>query len=50
MAGLPVVPWPGMAEQYKRVHRNGGSQKWGGSSKWMVYFMENPTKMDENWG
>ena len=31
-------------------HQNGGFCKWGYPHSWMVYFMENPIKMDDNWG
>ena len=27
----------------------GGLLKWGYLNSWMVYLLENPTKMDENW-
>ena len=33
-----------------KVAANGGFHKYGYPNSWMVYFMENPTKMDENWG
>jgi hypothetical protein len=30
--------------------KNGGFPIFGVTPQWMVYFMENPTKMDDNWG
>ena len=28
----------------------GGFHQWGIPNRWMVYFMENPLQMDDDWG
>ena len=30
--------------------KNGGFLKYGYPNSWMVYFIEHPTKMDDDWG
>ena len=35
---------------FKQHNKGGGGSIHGGTPKWMVYFMENPTKMDDDWG
>ena len=45
---IPLMPWVRKSQKFQRTQfLNGGLHSHGGTQELMVYFMENPNRMDE---